>query len=143
MLNISFDPSVVFAIRLEPGFLSREYLAERSGGHPLAPVWYWCVLPPTMSDVFHVSHLSRPGRKYDPTRTVQFGVHTLVELADDRGGLNWVLDPSGLVVPNSLASNDAYNTHLSQLPNPSDVYLGPLPPIVSSVESEQPSPDTE
>ena len=135
--------SVVFAIRPELGFIAREYLAELPGDDSLSPVWYRCLLPPKMSDVFAISRLSRPGSKHDPGRAVVFGVHTRSAFDDNGAGFSWVLDEFGQFAPGSLALNDVYNIHQSELPDPSEVYLGELPPIVSSAESAKRPASTE
>ncbi len=123
-------PSVVFAVRPELGFIAHDYVAEVPGDDLLSPVWYNCLLPPRMSEVFDISPPNRPGAKYDPGQAVQFGVHTRETFDGERGSLSWVLNESGNVAPGSLAMGDTYRIHQSGLPDPRELHFGPLPPIV-------------
>ena len=117
--NVRFPhPSVVFAIRLEVGFIAREYLSELPGDDLLSPVWYKCLLPPKMSDEFNLSpkRPSRPGEKYDPGRSVEIALHAHVTFDGRLAGFGWVLDEFGKVIEGSLVPNDLYQLNLSKLP---------------------------
>ncbi len=127
-------PSVVFAIRLEEGLIAHNYLAEKPGDDSLRPAWYKCLLPPQMSDRFNVTRrgLVRPSAKYDRGRSVQFGVHTL-DMSDGKSGsMWWTLDEFGHPISGSQTTGDLYKLNQSNLPDPREVYLGPLPPIVDA-----------
>ena len=55
----------------------------------------------------------------------------------------WVLDELGRVVPGSPALNDAYAIHQSELPDASEVFLGPLPAVVSGSDGTEHAADKE
>ncbi len=133
----SAHPTVVFAIRPMTGFISREYLSEQAGDNPLSPAWYNCLLPPEMSTMLDLSPshgLSRPGAKHDPGRFVNLTVVPRNSGDGPPGGLSCVLDKFGKVVHGSQVTDNIYKLRQSRLPDPSDVNLGDLPPIISTAQ---------
>ena len=120
-------PLAVFAIHLEDGLITTEYLSETPGSGPLKPAWYKCLLPAEASDWTTRYVIEAPRWRYDPQRFVRFALQVG---GNKLAGLDWVLDANGHEVPGSRVISDAIKINAVQYPDPKKFRLGPLPPVV-------------
>lgn len=129
-------PFVVFAIRLEEGLITTDYLSETPGIGPLEPVWYKCLLPPKASERTVRYMIEAPGQRYDPARFVWFAFRFLEdESAHQQATVGWVLDVDGREVPGSRVIGDALKINPKKYQDPKKFHLGDLPPVVTQPES--------
>ena len=135
-------PLVVFAIRLEDGLITTDYLSEMPGSGPLEPAWYKCLLPAKARDWTTKYRLDALPWGFDRARFVRFGF----QVGDNKlAKLDWVLDANGREVPGSRVISDVFKINPDDYPTPEDFRLGPLPPIVGRPDggdgSEHPGAD--
>lgn len=124
-------PQVVFAVPLEDGLITKDYLTETPGTGPLEPAWYKCLLPAKASDETSEVMLDSPPWGYDPARFVRFSF----QVGDNKSAkLEWVLDVDGSEVPGSRVTADIFKINPDDYPDPKRFHLGALPPVIAEPE---------
>ncbi|MCH7925973.1 MAG: serine/threonine protein kinase, partial [Planctomycetes bacterium] len=124
-------PNVVFAVRLEDGLITTDYLSETPGNGSLEPAWYKCLLPAEASDWTTGLMLKAPPWGFDPARFVRFSFQVR---GNRLAQVDWVLDANGREVPGSRVIADIFKINPDEYPDPEKFRLGPLPPVVAHPE---------
>ena len=120
-------PLVVFAVRLEHGLITTDYLQETTGKGALDPVWYRCLLPPEASNWELSCRLQAPDSGYHPASNVIFSVGPSSDIT-----VSWHIDRNGNIVPSDL--HDAQKRWPDKYADLRQLYLGDLPPVVDRGE---------
>lgn len=136
-------PQVLFALRLNCGGIYEDLLAEEAGDAPLAPVWIRCILPPEIDGIcpsgVGLSDACSAGTRTQASLAVALGVdRDFALLFDEHGnevpGARVIGDPCRRAL--AAAKLDP---NLPPVPDPNEVYLGDLPPIIAHVADTQPA----
>ena len=126
-------PIVVFAVQPKLGHIVNTWTTTSPGGDPRTLAWYKCFLPAASADLFGALELRGrlPGDEAGPF--IRFGAPLV---RNPRASVNWLIDQTGAVVPESHVSSDKYKMlqEHGNAPDPDIFYLGELPPIVSVTE---------
>ncbi len=125
------DPQVVFAVRPARGLISHEFLCTTpcSGSGRLSPVWYKCLLPYNVADIWAGWEFRTPRTGHDPGNSALLN---LLFGEDRRASVAWIIDELGNEVPDTRVPDDLYkrDERDKTLPPYTDYHLGELPPIV-------------
>ncbi|MCH8165172.1 MAG: hypothetical protein IH889_06145 [Planctomycetes bacterium] len=121
---------VVFAARPTLGHIGQEIVTTTSGGDMTTLAFYKCLLPARAVDLIAKWHLHKSSTGEDGSRFVRLG---LILLNTPGAQVSWLIDETGLEVPNSRRTNDAWELETNP-PDPELFYLGDLPPIISTPE---------
>lgn len=139
MINaVRAHPYVLFAIRPLEGRVSDGILSEIPGSGPLNPVWYQCLQPGWAHSAVRRWSIANSGPTVgEPGQSVR----VTVELEKGwKFGIAWDVDENGHEIPRSRFWSDDYQQNLDRyspkdplrLPDPAQIKLGPLPPIINS-----------
>jgi len=128
-------PRIVFAVHPEPGHLGRRWINDSSSDEKGLVRWWRCILPPAASDVFPHLELISPLPGEDRGRFVRLRLQIDGPDAPDMPqDMSWLIDETGVEVRSGRVLADSYKraNAAGQAPDPNIVYLGDLPPIVST-----------
>ena len=123
-------PVVVFAVRPTLGHVGGRIVTSTPGGDMATLAFYKCLLPARAVDLIAEWPLHKPSAGEDASRFVRLG---LMLLNTPGAEVSWLIDETGLEVPNSRRVNDAWELEPNP-PEPELFYLGELPPIILTTE---------
>ncbi len=137
--------SVVFALRPQPGYRSRRFLAPLDADEDSVLAWYRVFLPhATDTSILEKFHIDHPVSLEGPARCVLVNVFYRDKNGDAVGGLQLVVDEHGEEVPGSRSLHDIYvqdqcvaGRHV--FPDPDTVRLVPYEEVLATI----PKPPTK